>query len=200
MSTDSMIQILITILGVIVSTNLISLALSRMGYPRAAKFLDGVFPLALRAIVAAVQSPTPLQAAIDQVRGDLAAEEERAKALHAEFTEGLITWEDTTESTRSAWRRVARKALAFLPLALLCLVGCGPSQGQVDRGIGTLSGFVSAVDQPLRDAYEREQRSCLTLEDPKPCVETVRQAWAPIVEGLQQVRAVWCEIDPGVCK
>lgn len=200
MSTDLAIQILITILGVIVSTNLLSLALARMGYPRAAKLLDGVFPLAIRAIMAALKSPSPLQAAIDQVRGDLAAEEERAKSLHAEFVEGLISWDDTTETTRQAWRRVARKALALLPLSLLALSGCGPSQGQLDRGIGTLSGFVSAVDQPLRDAYEREQRGCLTLEDPKPCLSTVRQAWAPIVDGLQQVRAVWCEIDPEVCK
>ncbi len=87
-----------------------------------------------------------------------------------------------------------RKAATRLPpmpvLLALVLVGCAPSAGA--RAITTMSEFVSKSDPILRDAYAREIEAC----GDKACVERVKKSWAPIVDALQAVRKVWCEVEP----
>ncbi len=88
-----------------------------------------------------------------------------------------------------------RNAATRLPpmsvwLMALCLVGCAPSAGA--RAITTMSEFVSKSDPILRDAYARELEACAD----KACVERVKTQWAPIVDALQAVRKVWCELEP----
>jgi hypothetical protein len=78
-----------------------------------------------------------------------------------------------------------------MPLLMcLVLVGCAPSAGA--RAVTTMSDFVSKADPILRDAYVRELDAC----PDKACVEKVKAAWTPIIDTLQEVRKVWCELEP----
>lgn len=104
---------------------------------------------------------------------------------------------------------ILRNVIAFgfaLKLTGL-LVACGPG-GAADAAqkAGTalekVSAFVSTVDGPLHQAYDLEQSLCETAPvktDQDKCLAKVRETWRPIIEGLLDVRQVWCEVKPEAC-
>lgn len=86
------------------------------------------------------------------------------------------------------------------PLAIaLALVACSSDPSKL---VTTATTFVSEADPILRQAYEDAQTFCFasgTPADHAACVAKVRAAWEPIIKGLTDVRAAWCEVEPAKC-
>lgn len=92
--------------------------------------------------------------------------------------------------------------LVALPWAFLVgmLSGCGAAQLQEIAQVS--SEIVARAEPCLVAQYGLEQDRCLDELDgveEDTCIARVREAWAPIIAGLVELRTVRCEIEPAKC-
>jgi hypothetical protein len=92
-------------------------------------------------------------------------------------------------------------SLSIILTALVCL-SCAQGISPVISMARSGASFVSAADPFLRSRYEAELTACLALAKPDrdPCLARVRSEWAPIRQGLGDLRVAWCEFEPAKCQ
>ncbi len=102
------------------------------------------------------------------------------------------------------WIAVVLGALVVAFGIASMLTGCSASQAeQLIKTVDTGSRFVRLVDPLLRGAYQLENEECLKLPthaEAAPCVERVRERWAPILTALGDFRDAYCGALPDACK
>lgn len=80
---------------------------------------------------------------------------------------------------------------------------CTPAQVKAGEELARASAtFVSKADPILLKIYEEELDNCLAQKTPEQkgaCVNSVRDKWAPIKEGLRDIRSLWCSFEPEKC-
>jgi hypothetical protein len=85
--------------------------------------------------------------------------------------------------------------LACVPL----LVGCLPPEA--DHALQVITQSVPKVEAALLDAYELQIIHCRVVAEgdnavEAPCIESVRASWKPVIDVLEEVRRVWCDLNP----
>lgn len=86
-------------------------------------------------------------------------------------------------------------------LLSLSLMGCSTVGKPALNLARTAATFVSTADPILRGAYEAEQRTCFSRprDEQDKCFTEVRAKWAPVKDGLRNIRAAWCQFEPQKC-
>ncbi len=104
--------------------------------------------------------------------------------------------------TRAPFPSLMRAAvLSSCIFAVIHSWGCTSGIEPVLKLARSAATFVSVSDPILRGVYEAEQRACFTKpkEEQDNCFTTVRAKWAPVKDGLRDIRAAWCEFEPSKC-